>query len=578
MEQRPSEPQQEIPPASDGPDELARTIRPAGDRVESPTPERLGPYVVERILARGGMGEVCLALDPNLNRRVAIKRMFGALLDDADALERFKREARATAAVSHPNIAGIYFVGADDEGRPFLAMEYIDGINLVDVVRHKMRLPYSTLCDWIVQACQGLQAAHKANIIHRDLKPGNLMIARDGTLKIVDFGLAKIFFDEGHKTQTGMVMGTPQYMSPEQGQGRGLDHRSDIYSLGATFYCVLTGRPPFDGPSMVDVMMKHVTSPLVPIYSINPDVPLPLCDILHRMMAKDPNERPQDYEDLIADAKAVKLQMLSRERGAFVGGTVPLPNAMGFMNTVRVVDEPSPEPGVPDSDADLKAILGQNRGGHHSGPPLDDVVTVHSMQVSTKGDGAEVESFWGSLKPRQMLLFGGALALLLLGALALFLPPKGDEPPRRSGGGSSEAGEAVQKSISLVIGQVGQSQAEPTSIPIPPDLRAARDTVIRINDVSRALLSYEAARQELPDSLQALIDDNLIDEAATMDGWGQSFQFRRITEEVLSPGLDGEDGTEDDLVTKVGQRVVWPETYRKMDDDYRARLKSQDKK
>jgi hypothetical protein len=251
---------------------------------------------------------------------------------------------------------------------------------------------------------------------------------------------------------------------------------------------------------------------------------------------------------------------------------------MGFMNTIRVVDEPSPEPGPPESDADLKAILGQSRGGHHSGPPLDDVVTVHSMQVSNKGDGAEVESFWASLKPRQMLLFGGALALLLLGGLALFLPPKRDEASRRSGSGSTETGEAVQKSISLVIGQLGQTSAEPTSIPIPPDLRAARDTVIRINDLSRALLSYEAARQELPDSLRPLIDDNLIDEAATMDGWGQSFQLRRITEEVLSPGLDGEDGTDDDLVTKIGQRVVWPETYQTMDDDYRESLKPQERK
>lgn len=519
------------------------------------------------------MGEVFLGIDPTLNRPAAIKRLTRDLVEDADALGRFKREARATASVSHPNIAGIYSVGTSEDGRPFLAMEYVDGMNLVEVIRQKLQMPYSNICEWMIQACQGLQSAYKANIVHRDLKPGNLMITRDGDLKIVDFGLAKVFFEDTHKTQTGTVIGTPQYMSPEQGQGRGIDHRSDIYSLGATFYCLLAGRPPFDGPSLVDVMMKHIASPLVPIYSINPGVPLPLCDIVHRMMAKDPNDRPQDYEDLIADLKAVKLQMLARERGSFVGEGEVLFQPVGHEMPPTVLLPPHEnEVAQSESDADLKAIVGKARRGVPV--PADDPVTMHSMEVKKEAsDNGGNGAFWGTLQPKQRLWLGVGVAILVIVVVALFLNPGGRSDD--SGPGSSSLQDpSTQKAISLVLTRSGTGETAGTPVPMPAELRAAVETRARLTELSRAAQAYEAARGRLPASLHALVEAQLIDEDRTLDAWTRPFIFRRVTQEIVSYGIDGEENTPDDIAVRIGDTPILPKPYQQMEDNYRKQLQA----
>ncbi len=535
----------------------------------SGSPARLGSYELVRMLARGGMGEIWLGRDPGLNRPVAIKRLALALLEEPECLERFKREARAAAAVSHPNIAAIHHVGTDDEGRPYLAMEYINGINLAALSRRREPVPYSTVADWMIQACLGLQAAFKANVIHRDLKPGNLMVTRSGGVKIVDFGLAKIFFeDQGHKTQTGLVLGTPHYMSPEQGQGRGLDHRSDIYSLGATFYCLLAGRPPFDGPSLVDVMMKHITAPLVPLYSVNPEVPLALCDIIHRMMAKNPNDRPQDYEDLIADLKSVKLQLLAKEQGSFVGRESDGPAADPVWFRDEKSESAAASGSVEESDADLKAIVGGGRSQEGGTGAARGAGNLQSVEVTRPGPASRESEQMG---PLRLILLGVGLLILLGGLLMVaFRTGAEDADP-------VEAGEVDSRSSGLAaaLTRILAEEPQPTPIPVPPDLAAARETRANLMDLSIAILAYESDHRRAPDTLEAVVSSGVIDPQKTRDGWDRPLQLRRITGELLSFGADGEENTADDLLVEIGTALeTLPEPYRALEEEYEAKVKA----
>lgn len=503
-----------------------------------------------RVLARGGMGEVLLGIDATLRRPVAIKRIGKVLLDDPDVRERFKREARAAAAVSHANIAGIYFVGADDDGLPYLAMEFVDGKTLGQLLRERKPVAASMVCDWMIQACEGLQAAFKAEIIHRDLKPANLMIAHDGVLKIVDFGLAKIFRENTHKTQTGMVVGTPQYMSPEQGQGRALDHRSDMYSLGATFYHFLSGRPPFDGNSMIDVMMKHVTAPLVPLYSINPQVPLPLCDVIHRMMSKNPAERPQDYEELIGELKAIKLHLLTREKGAFVTGA--LPAAEGAAN--HASPDASATPDAEDPNADLRAIVGGTLAGARSRTLLPSSLEQHHPIAPDEDPRPRL------LTPRQILWFGFASLAGLLVIATLWI--------RNLQTHSAESSQKPSSGLSVLLQRVLAPQAQATPTPIPADLLAARKTRALLTELSRAVEVYEGTEKKIPESIHDLVRAELVAPESLLDGWQQEIVLNPTNRRVISFGGDGREGTPDDFSVEIGGEARLPEVYRLMEQKY----------
>ena len=554
--------------------------------------QQIGPYIIQGFIARGGMGEVLLAQDPHLNRQVAIKRLFPSLLEDEDAVERFFREARATAMISHPNIAGIYFVGADEDGIPFLAMEYVRGKTLHEIIRNRIRAPYSTICDWIIQASQGLEAASRLDIIHRDLKPANIMISEGGILKIVDFGLAKIFRDiDTHKTLTGMVMGTPHYMSPEQGQARSIDHRADIYSLGATFYHLLCGRPPFDGSAMMDIMMKHLNTPLVPVYSINPDVPLPLCDLIGKMMAKNPSERHQEYDDLITEAKALKLQFFSREKGALVHGednAFPNPNAppsFPSQSISQASDIPVEQNVAP--NADLQAIM----GGFPQAPPLPEnaspfpqqPVVIHNMNV-TRPPNPQEDSTQAppvSLTRNQMALIGFGAVVLILAALTFFLTPSEkttgatSAPPSqapRAGGNTTPDEPKLTRILERLL---DPEQNTGRSVPkIPQELLAARATKAVLEEVSRAVASYESSQNAFPPSMQAITEQGLLP-PTVVDGWQQEIVMRPHMYQFISRGGDGAEGTEDDFIVEYGESPELPEKYKKMEEEFLKKIKGE---
>ena len=210
-----------------------------------PPGSALGPYTILAELGHGGMGVVYTAQDPRLKRQVAIKLLTPDLTRDETAKQRFLQEAQAASALDHPNICTIFEVNETDDGQLYLVMAYYDGETLKERIE-RGALPVDEAVDIATQVGHGLAKAHTAGIVHRDIKPANVMVTADGTVKILDFGLAKLAGTEGI-TQTGTTVGTVAYMSPEQARGEEVDHRTDIWSLGVVFYEMLSGQQPFEG-------------------------------------------------------------------------------------------------------------------------------------------------------------------------------------------------------------------------------------------------------------------------------------------------------------------------------------------
>ena len=266
---------------------------------------RLQHFALVRLLGRGGMGAVYHGTDVSLDRPVAIKVLALDIGHDPEIVERFEREARAQARLRHPNVAQIYFIG-EEHGLHFFVMEYLEGPGLDAVLAKGTPLPWPQAVDYTLAAARGLRAALAQGFVHRDVKPSNLMLDNEAGVKILDFGLVKSMRGDAQLTRDGAIIGSPLYMSPEQGRGQVADHRSDIYSLGCTLYHMLCGQPPFTGPSPVGIISMHVTDRVKPVRDLNPQVPQALARIVERMLAKDPNERPRDYDELIAALEAAR--------------------------------------------------------------------------------------------------------------------------------------------------------------------------------------------------------------------------------------------------------------------------------
>ena len=245
------------------------------------------------------MGVVYLAWDPRLKRRVALKTLRPELVRDDQARKRFLREARAVAAVSHPNVTQIYDIG-EDAGSIYFAMEYLDGKSLQEELKEGGPLEIRRVLSLARQTVKGLQAAAEQGIIHRDVKPSNLVLNGDGTLKVTDFGLAKHSVADSDLTSSTVFIGTADYLSPERASGEAVDMRSDIYSLGATLYELLTGRKPFEGATPLIVITKHLREVVRPPRELRPDLPYPVQFLLLHMMAKRRENRPQNYEVLLS--------------------------------------------------------------------------------------------------------------------------------------------------------------------------------------------------------------------------------------------------------------------------------------
>ncbi|URN08348.1 serine/threonine protein kinase [Actinomadura madurae] len=274
-------------------------------------------------LAIGGMGEVWRASDEAAGRQVAVKLLRLELGSDMRARGRFESEARFAAELRHPGIARAFDYGEQD-GRTFLVMELVAGEPLDEILARDGGLPVEAVLDLIVQAGRALTVAHEAGIVHRDVKPANLMVSPDGRLKITDFGIARRLA-AASQTQTGMVMGTAHYISPEQAQGLKLSPAADLYSLGVVAYECLTGAPPFDGPTPVEVALKHVRDAPAELPA---RVPEEARELVMEMLAKEPRDRPADAHTVAARALAIRAG-LSTGRISAVPAGAPRPARSG---------------------------------------------------------------------------------------------------------------------------------------------------------------------------------------------------------------------------------------------------------
>jgi serine/threonine-protein kinase len=256
-------------------------------------------YEIQRELAQGGMAEVYLARDQLLNRPVALKALFPEYAREPAFVERFRREAQAAANLNHPNIVAIYDWGQED-GTYFIVMEYVEGRSLRDLIRSEAPLEANQAAEISAEIASALGFAHRNGVVHRDVKPGNVLLTRNGTVKVTDFGIARAGASDG-LTQTGSVMGTATYFSPEQAQGLPVDGRSDVYALGVVMYEMLTGVAPFTADSPVSVAYKHVREEPVPPSERNPEIPPDLEVIVATALEKDPQSRYQTADDMRAD-------------------------------------------------------------------------------------------------------------------------------------------------------------------------------------------------------------------------------------------------------------------------------------
>ena len=320
----------------------------------------IGPYTILSLLGAGGMGEVFLAEDARLGRKVAIKLLPVSFSSDKERVRRFQQEARAASALNHPNIITVHEIGLLDD-RHFIVTEHIEGQTLRSVMA-KRKLSLRDLVDLAIQVVSALEAAHQAGIVHRDIKPENIMLRPDGYVKVLDFGLVKLsgkppftsradeLAGSSVNTMPGVVMGTANYMSPEQARGQEVDKRTDIFSLGVVLYEMVTGKVPFDGDTTSDVIAAILQNEPAPLLNRCSDVPTDLRRIVSKALRKDKQDRYQTSQELLADLRSVKreLELKADHGGAFTPG---LSDATTMVVTTRqemgeTFDEPTPRTAV----------------------------------------------------------------------------------------------------------------------------------------------------------------------------------------------------------------------------------------
>src|SRR4051812_1441603 len=303
-------------------------------------------YSIVSRIGSGGMADVYCAQDLQLGRKVALKLLYRRFAEDEEFVERFKREASAAAGLQHPNVVGVYDRGEWD-GTYYIAMEYLEGRSLKQVLQEEGPLPADRAIDIVIQILRAARFAHQRGIIHRDIKPHNVILDEEGRAKVTDFGIARAGASD--MTETGSIMGTAQYLSPEQAQGHAVSAQSDLYAIGIVLYELLTGRVPFDGDSPVTIALKQVSELPIPPSAFNPSVPPELDAIVLRALEKDPARRFADSDEMIAELEALRdrLAAIPAGQSTAVFGAVPEPTG-----PTALVGAPPPPP----TDADYAGI------------------------------------------------------------------------------------------------------------------------------------------------------------------------------------------------------------------------------
>jgi len=285
---------------------IAFQLEPAA--VDTLIGAELAGYRILQLLGKGGMGRVYKALQVSLDRIVAIKILSRQYSSDEAFIRRFRREAMALAKLNHPNIVAVYDVGESD-GRHFFSMEYMQGGSIARRISHGRKLPPDVAIRMMIDIASGLVYAEENGVVHRDIKPENMMLDAFGNAKICDLGIAQTIDDAGWDAGPQGVFGSPHYIAPEQARGEPADHRSDIYSLGASFYRILSGRTMFRGKSARDVILKHLREYPEPLHELEPSLPDDLCRAIETMTEKDPLRRYQSAAEVVHVLEAIRRRM-----------------------------------------------------------------------------------------------------------------------------------------------------------------------------------------------------------------------------------------------------------------------------
>ncbi len=272
-----------------------------------------GRYELKHVVGTGGMSTVHCAFDTLLERNVALKILHAQYGEDEEYVERFRREARAVAQLSHPNIVTVIDRGEED-GKQFIVFELVDGDNLKELVERGGPLPVRRVLELGLEVGRALAFAHAQGLVHRDVKPQNVLLNGDGRAKVTDFGIVRSLDAVGH-TETGTVLGTSHYIAPEQARGESVDAKTDVYSFGVVLHELLAGEVPYAGDNFLSVAMKHVNDPVPSVLDSRPDTPLRLANLIERSLAKLPADRPASMDEVVAELEAVLVELEAKEGG-----------------------------------------------------------------------------------------------------------------------------------------------------------------------------------------------------------------------------------------------------------------------
>ena len=488
-------------------------------------PAKIGRYEIIEPLGQGGMGSVLLAHDPQLDRRVAIK----VLIDDNQELrERFAREGRSAAVLRHQNIVTIFDVG-EHEGRPFLAMEYVDGTPLATLIEQRQPVTLIRKLEIIEELCNGLGFAHKSGIVHRDIKPANISVASDGTVKILDFGIARRAQTD-ELTVAGTVIGTLNYMSPEQISGRRVDHRSDIFAVGALCYELLSGERAFPGDFSNGLYNRIVNEPPEPLSSIAPALDREVIAIVDRALAKRPEDRFQELASMSKAVAAVRRRIEVVEAAA---------------STVLLAVPPS---GAPPSAA--KTTRGMSAGAElaetaASAPPAispaaaaTEIAPV-APAVGQRGAPSLDSGTRGSERSRRALLAAAVVAVGIVAYLLLAHRESADQPSTNPAAASATPETAPPASASTQQ-PVAEPERGPESGPAPADARQPAPTT-----------TAQAAKGQVSSPA-----------SAPSNGDAQSERTGPVTSQIPTPPSPAVTRKEcDDLLARYGEGSVSKEEY-----------------
>ncbi len=364
--------------------------------------ERLGEFVIKKPLGEGGMGAVYLAYQESLDREVALKVLNERLCKDEKYIARFKREARSAASIIHPNVIQIYSIG-EEAGMHYFAMEYVRGDDLTELMAKGRRFRVDETLDIVMQVAEACACATEAGIIHRDIKPANIMLTERGLVKVTDFGLAKAASSKLDVTDAGTIVGTANYMSPEQGQGKELDVRTDIYSLGVVFFELLAGRVPFVAEQPSAVLYMHVYETPPKPSAFNESVPETVDRMVSRMIAKKPEDRPRDANVLLAELRGLSQSL----------GTGRVPRRPAVME-LKAEQGPAASDSVAEAPSGVRHPMRQVPSGALKALVADDMESVRKLYNSVlaelgfavyeAGDGEEALSIWAQEEPTLVVL------------------------------------------------------------------------------------------------------------------------------------------------------------------------------